>query len=118
MVGEQNSKNKNSSDKTGTDTKMLQLLAVNTECKGLVIPLADNKYSVGRSGKSDIMLDDATVSKNHCVITKEKTLYKIKDNKSMNGVYINNILVEEYELNANDMLRVGKFIFKIITKTN
>jgi hypothetical protein len=65
--------------------------------------------SVGRDPKSDIFLDDVTVSRRHAEVARDGARYSIRDVGSLNGTYVNRQLVDEGELNEGDEVQVGKF---------
>jgi pSer/pThr/pTyr-binding forkhead associated (FHA) protein len=65
--------------------------------------------SVGRSASSSIFLDDITVSRTHATITKEGNSFVLKDVGSLNGTYIDNVVVTEHVLVSGDEFQIGKF---------
>jgi pSer/pThr/pTyr-binding forkhead associated (FHA) protein len=65
--------------------------------------------TVGRSGSSEIFLDDVTVSRTHATISKQGKSYVLKDEGSLNGTYINNLSVTEHVLVSGDEFQIGKF---------
>ena len=65
--------------------------------------------AVGRDPKSDIFLDDITVSRRHAEISRDGARYSIRDIGSLNGTYVNRQLVDHGELNEGDEVQVGKF---------
>ena len=67
--------------------------------------------SAGRHVKSDIFLDDVTVSRRHAVFERVDHGYVVKDRGSLNGTYVNGELVEECPLHTNDEVRIGKYQF-------
>jgi pSer/pThr/pTyr-binding forkhead associated (FHA) protein len=73
--------------------------------------LTKDKFSIGRSSDSDILLDDITVSRQHAVIEKHKDEFIMRDLGSLNGTYINGGIITESKLNNGDKLQIGKYIF-------
>jgi pSer/pThr/pTyr-binding forkhead associated (FHA) protein len=65
--------------------------------------------SIGRSKNNDIVIDDATVSKHHALITVDDSRgIKIKDMESMNGTYVNGKRIDkESFISVNDVIKVG-----------
>ena len=51
--------------------------------------------SVGRDPKSDIFLDDITVSRRHAEVARDGARYSIRDVGSLNGTYVNRQIVDE-----------------------
>lgn len=72
--------------------------------------------TLGRSSKSDIVIKDKFVSKNHLKIFERNNSYYIEDNNSANGTYLNGNRVDSNEiiqLQNGDRIGVGfiQFIF-------
>lgn len=65
--------------------------------------------SVGRHPRSDIFLNDVTVSRRHAAVTRQGARYWIEDSGSLNGVYLNRQLVDQAELSEGDEVQIGKF---------
>ncbi|MDO5715030.1 MAG: FHA domain-containing protein [Tissierellia bacterium] len=72
--------------------------------------------TLGRSSKSDIVIKDKFVSKNHLKIMEKNKTFYIEDNNSANGTYLNGEKInpdEIIELQNGDRIGVGfiQFIF-------
>ena len=65
-------------------------------------------FSIGRSAKHDITIDNCVVSTNHAVIKKEGNLYIIKDTNSKNGTFLNGLSVDQAILKNGDIITIGK----------
>ena len=65
--------------------------------------------TLGRHPKSDIFLDDITVSRRHCEVRREGARYWVSDVGSLNGTYVNRERTEDAELDDGDEIQVGKF---------
>lgn len=65
--------------------------------------------SVGRHPRSDIFLDDITVSRLHAEVSRDEASYRIRDVGSLNGTYLNRRLVDSAELSDGDEVQIGKF---------
>lgn len=65
--------------------------------------------SAGRSPKSDIFLDDVTVSRKHCQFVAEDGGHLVRDSGSLNGTYVNRERVEQLRLEAGDEVQIGKY---------
>jgi len=63
---------------------------------------------IGRDINNEICLDDITVSRSHALISKSDG-YTIKDLGSLNGTYLNAVVVREARINAGDEVQIGKF---------
>lgn len=69
---------------------------------------------VGRSPKSDIFLDDVTVSRRHAEIRRENQRFIIQDIGSLNGTYVNRVRVDAVDLRNGDEIQIGKYRFKFV----
>lgn len=76
---------------------------------GMVIELGEKELSVGRSPECDIFLNDMTVSREHARIVRTPAGYRISDNNSFNGVWLNNNNVSEAALQPGDVIQIGAF---------
>ena len=65
--------------------------------------------TLGRHPKSDIFLDDITVSRRHAEVRRDGARYWVADAGSLNGTYVNRDRTEEAELDDGDEIQVGKF---------
>lgn len=70
--------------------------------------------TVGRSQKSDIVLDDVTVSREHAEILRGQKSFRIRDSGSLNGTYVNRVRVDSVDLRNGDEIQVGKYRFKFV----
>jgi pSer/pThr/pTyr-binding forkhead associated (FHA) protein len=65
--------------------------------------------TAGRHQRSDIFLDDISVSRKHATFTRTPEGTVLKDQGSLNGTYVNRDLVDECLLQHGDEVQVGKF---------
>lgn len=63
---------------------------------------------IGRDINNEICLDDITVSRSHALISKSDG-YTIKDLGSLNGTYLNAVVVREARINSGDEVQIGKY---------
>ncbi|CAB4698572.1 MAG: FHA domain-containing protein [Actinobacteria bacterium] len=88
-------------------------IALSGAGKGARFLLDSDLVSIGRDPKSGIFLDDVTVSRKHCQVTRSKngpkTEFAIEDLKSLNGTYINAISKTQTSLSHGDEVQVGKY---------
>jgi hypothetical protein len=76
---------------------------------GETFPLEHERITIGRSPECEIFLDDVTVSRKHAVITKNGDDFRIEDEGSLNGTFVNKKRVEAAELENGDELQIGKY---------
>lgn len=65
--------------------------------------------NAGRSPRSDIFLDDVTVSRKHCQFLAEDGVFAVRDSGSLNGTYVNRERVDHVVLQAGDEVQIGKY---------
>jgi diguanylate cyclase (GGDEF)-like protein len=73
---------------------------------------------LGRSSKSDIQIDQESVSRAHSKVTNSGGVVRIKDLGSTNGTYVNDNLIEEKTLTDGDLIKIGRTIFKFLSGGN
>jgi hypothetical protein len=64
---------------------------------------------IGRSPDCDVFLDDVTVSRRHAELTREGTVFTIRDLGSLNGTFVNRRRIESTVLEDDDEVQIGKY---------
>jgi len=78
--------------------------------KGSRFLLDRDNVKIGRDPLSDIFLDDITVSRKHCEITRNSNnQFEVCDLKSLNGTYVNTVTTAQSSLSQGDEIQIGKF---------
>ena len=70
--------------------------------------LGPGSYKVGRGEGCEVLLDDETVSREHCIIEVLAEKSVLRDLGSMNGTTLNDKRVDEAELKDGDVIALGK----------
>ena len=73
---------------------------------------------IGRSSKSEIQVDQESVSRNHAKIINTGKSIILRDLGSTNGTYVNDELIDEYVLRDGDFIKIGRTIFKFLSGNN
>src|SRR5204863_1513942 len=73
---------------------------------------------LGRSSKSDIQIDQESVSRAHSKIVNTGKSIRIRDLGSTNGTYVNDEPIEEHVLADGDLIKIGRTIFKFLSGGN
>ena len=90
--------------------------------RGLYLPdgtllknLQEQEALIGKKKEeADIVLEDASVSRVHAKITKEREYYYLEDMNSTNGTFKNGLRLQPYEkrrLEEGDDIRCGRVLF-------
>jgi FHA domain len=67
------------------------------------------RLTIGRDPKSDVFLNDMTVSRTHAVVECEGTGITVRDGGSLNGTYVNGTIVDDAVLQDGDVVQIGTF---------
>ncbi len=67
----------------------------------------------GRDVSCDVVVEERSLSRRHCLIEVMARGLKIRDLDSTNGTLVNGILIKEAFLEANDVVKLGTFAFTI-----
>jgi pSer/pThr/pTyr-binding forkhead associated (FHA) protein len=70
---------------------------------------------IGRSLAADIRLDDPTVSRRHALIVRHPKGVRLLDDRSLNGVYVNDARVESRILKDGDQVIIGRYRLTLIS---
>ena len=89
--------------------KTFQLRITRGQQIGSIYELTGDVITLGRNPNNDIFLNDMTVSRKHATLSKTSSSYRIKDEGSFNGVWVNGHSVSETMLNVGDQLQIGSF---------
>ena len=68
-----------------------------------------DEVTAGRAPDADIFLDDITVSRQHVVFNREGGSFRVTDEGSLNGTYVNNEPTQTTLLADGDEVQIGKF---------
>ncbi len=81
---------------------------------GRTYALSEGTTRVGRHIRSQILLDDITVSRRHCRLQVERNQVTVEDEGSTNGTYVNGARMEVSSLHPGDRLMVGRFHLVVV----
>jgi len=71
--------------------------------------LEQPELTIGRDPESDIFLNDVTVSRRHARLLIAGGTVTVEDAGSLNGTYLNDVLVDSAQLRDGDLLQIGRF---------
>jgi pSer/pThr/pTyr-binding forkhead associated (FHA) protein len=93
------------------------LVTYSIDTLGIDYRLYEGRNVVGRDADSQITVNDKTVSGKHATILFRADKYKIKDELSSHGTFVNGEDIEEetVELHDGDIIKLGDTIFKFKT---
>ena len=74
-----------------------------------VVELGREWTRIGRSLAADVRLDDPTISRRHALIVRGPDGLRVMDDRSLNGVFVNDERVEWRTLRDGDEVVVGRY---------
>jgi pSer/pThr/pTyr-binding forkhead associated (FHA) protein len=77
--------------------------------------LSQTKVVIGRSQEADIVIDDPSVSRYHCIIETRAGAYHIRNISSSNPLMINHEPANEKRLYSGDQLKIGDWSLAYIS---
>ena len=84
-------------------------ILVADEVPTVKIKLSKMTNVVGRGDQCDVIIDNAQVSRKHCLLEVWEENVKVKDLDSSNGTFVNGVPVKDGFLRAGDQLRLGTY---------
>jgi pSer/pThr/pTyr-binding forkhead associated (FHA) protein len=82
-------------------------LALKDDRETRVLRLDGNVIHVGRGTEAAIRLDEYRVSRTHAVLVRHGRHFRILDNRSSNGTFVNGRQITATNIENGDMLQVG-----------
>jgi transcriptional regulator with GAF, ATPase, and Fis domain len=92
------------------------LHAIGGPLEGAIFRLPAEDVSVGRMAFNQLCVGDPSVSRQHCLIQREKDGFRIRDSGSNNGTFVNGNRIEECILADGDKIRIGDTLFRFRLK--
>ena len=109
------------SDLLDSTTKVLRmqvkLKVLTGSHEGTEIPVAGDKFLIGRSESCQLRPKSDSISRKHCILVIRDGRVLIQDLKSRNGTFVNEkkLPVDRAKvLNAGDNLKIGKLAFELL----
>lgn len=90
------------------------LVVISGKALGKKYTLDQRQILVGRGDQVQISLDEKTVSRNHAEFYRKNNQTMVKDLRSKNGIYVNDIKVIGSSLKDGDLIRIGTTVFKFV----
>src|SRR5688572_15200298 len=69
--------------------------------------LVDEEMSIGRSRQNPIQLETDQSSRKHCTVRRAGRGWRIVDERSSNGTFVNGLKIDEKELTDGDLIGIG-----------
>lgn len=93
------------------------LVSYSFDPMGVDFKLFEGRNIIGRDVDCNITVNDGLMSGKHAILLYKNDKYKISDNMSSHGTFVNDIDIEDehYELHDGDMIKLGSTILKFKT---
>jgi len=88
-----------------------RLLVIAGPLKDSSFALSGTEVPVGRDPSNLLAISDPSLSRKHCVVTREGERYSIRDLDSRNGTFVNGIAVKQSYLQHGDQISAGDSVF-------
>ncbi|MBN2144898.1 MAG: FHA domain-containing protein [Candidatus Aureabacteria bacterium] len=75
--------------------------------KGKEVEITRSGFTLGRGKNMDLMLNDPSISRLHAVIHIESKQYRIEDQNSNNGIWVNNAKITSGMITNDDIIIMG-----------
>ena len=72
------------------------------------MPLGDDPMTIGRNGRNRLIVSDTLASRFHCLISKSRHGYILRDLNSSNGTLLNGRLTRLARLRSGDAVQIGQ----------
>lgn len=91
-------------------------LIIDKNRKGFKVIDFNDKMTIGRGPDNDVIIEDASISRNHASIQKKGDDYLLIDSSS-NGTFVNEEKITEYALSHTDVFHIMDYNFSFIEDT-
>jgi pSer/pThr/pTyr-binding forkhead associated (FHA) protein len=91
-----------------------KLIIINGPKPGQIINLEEGETILGRSENATVIIDEASVSREHGKIVLKESYCQILDLGSSNGVKINGVQIKEHYLSHGDTIELGNILIRFI----
>lgn len=91
------------------------LKVIDGPASGVQLRLMENqRLVIGRLSTADLSIaGDQHLSRNHLVIEGEGGGFRVRDEGSRNGTFVNNVMIRSTILCSGDIIRAGKSLFQV-----
>jgi diguanylate cyclase (GGDEF)-like protein len=102
----------------GTSSDRACLVVIYGPELGKRAALTQNTFEIGRSSRSDLPIDQESISRHHARITWDGQHHVIEDLGSTNGTFVNDTSVKRQVLKDGDQIKLGRSILKYMSGDN
>ena len=99
---------------------VVELILITGSRSGLAAKVLNGYYMIGRHADCQIRPKTRSVSRRHCVLSRDNETFRVLDLESTSGTKINHVRIEPKiwcDLNDGDELSCGKICFRVSIKS-
>ena len=82
--------------------------------QGVTFSLATGELSIGRDPSNHLWISDPALSRQHCLLTRNRDQFILRDLGSRNGTTVNGMSVDEVQLHHGDQISIGGSVFMFL----
>jgi len=79
-----------------------------------LIPLDDQITHIGRGADAQVRLEEHHVSRDHAILVRHGSFFRLLDNRSANGTFLNDRRIVATNLTDGDVIRVGPMVMRYL----
>ncbi|HEY1538615.1 MAG TPA: FHA domain-containing protein [Solirubrobacteraceae bacterium] len=81
------------------------------------VPVPEVSMRIGRSLTAELRFEDPTVSRRHAVLLAEKGGMRVLDDRSLNGVFVNDERIVSQLLEDGDEIVIGRYRLRFVDRS-
>lgn len=78
--------------------------------------LSEPEVGIGRDPVNSLAISDLSLSRRHCVLSRDQDSYKLRDLESRNGTFVNGGVITEKRLNHGDQISIGESVLVFLLR--
>ena len=79
-----------------------------------LLRLDQNIIHIGRGGRADIRFEQHHVSRDHAILVRHGRHFRVLDNRSSNGTFVNGRRVQQADLRNGDVIVLGRVVLRYL----
>jgi len=91
-----------------------KLISISGPLEGTIFSITDADVTIGRGPSNSICIADPLLSRQHCRITREGSVFNLHDLGSFNGTFVNGVPIKNQAIAHRDLIKTGDSILLFI----
>lgn len=89
-------------------------LALDDGADTRLLPLDQDVIHIGRGHSAEVRFDEHRVSRDHAILVRHRRCWRLLDNRSANGTFVNGRRISATNLSSGDVIEVGPVIAQLV----